>query len=371
MGPSPMKITAIRTHWFNLPLPEPIGTAIHRVEAISGMAVFVDTDAGVTGEGLLWCMGVRRLPVLEAMVHSLAPVVVGRDPAGISGIWGEMWRDINFFGHKGVTLFGIAAIDMALWDIAGKSRDEPVHRLLGSARDRIRAYHSGGLWVSMSTDELVAQAKAFVADGFRAMKMRFGKPSVTEDIERLAAVRAAIGPDIELMADANQGFSVSRAIRQGRALEGYDLVWFEEPVQAYDLEGSARVAAEIDTPIASGETEYARYGFRDMLERKSADVLMPDLERVGGISEYIRVANMAAAYDVPVSPHLYSEHAAQLCAAIPNTNYAEYMPWFAPLFRERLDFVDGDLMVPARPGLGFNFDPAALEQFKVDRQEIG
>ena len=362
-----MKITDIRTHWVDIPLPEPIGTAIHRVEAISGIAVFIDTDAGVTGEGLMWCMGTRRLPLLDAMVMSLAPVVVGRDPSEISGIWSDMWADINFFGHKGVTLFGIAAIDMALWDIAGKSRGEPVHRLLGTARDRIRAYHSGGLWVSLSTDELVAQAKSFVADGFRAMKMRFGKPTVAEDIERLAAVREAIGPDIDLMADANQGFSVSRAIRQGRAIEPYNLVWFEEPVQAYDLEGSARVAAEIDTPIASGETEYARYGFRDMLERKSADVLMPDLERVGGFSEYIRVANMAAAFDVPVSPHLYTEQAAQLCAAVPNCEYSEYMPWFSVLYREDLEFVDGDLMVPDRPGLGFTFDPEALEKYNVER----
>jgi L-alanine-DL-glutamate epimerase-like enolase superfamily enzyme len=361
-----MRVTDVRTHWFSVPLETPIGTAIHRIDTISGIAVFLDTETGVSGEALLWCLEDRRLPVLEAMVKSLAPVVVGRDASEINGIWADMWRDINFFGHKGVTLFGIAAVDMALWDIAGKARDEPVHRLLGTTRDRIRAYHSGGLWVSMTTDELVTQAKSYVADGFRAMKMRFGKPTVAEDIERLAAVREAIGPDIDLMADANQGFSVSRAIRQGRAAERYNLVWFEEPVQAYDLEGSARVAAEIDTPIASGETEYARYGFRDMLERKSADVLMPDLERVGGISEYIRVANMAAAFDVPVSPHLYTEHAAQLCAALANTNYAEYMPWFAPLYREELVFEDGDLVVPDRPGLGFSFDPEALQRYKVE-----
>jgi L-alanine-DL-glutamate epimerase-like enolase superfamily enzyme len=303
--------------------------------------------------------------VLDAMIHGLAGRVVGRDPHETSGIWRDLWAEVNFFGHKGITLFGIGAIDMALWDMVGKAHDEPAHRLLGTTRARVPAYHSGGLWVSLDTDALVAEAKDFVAQGFRAVKMRLGRPSVAEDAERVAAVRAAIGPDIALMADANQGFGVARAIREGRALESYQLTWFEEPVQAYDLEGSARVAAEIDTPIASGETEYARYGFRDMLERKSADVLMPDLQRVGGISEFVRVAHMAAAFDVPVSPHVYTEQSLQLCAALDNVSYAEYMPWFSPLYREALEFDGGEIVVPDRPGLGFRFDPDAVARFRL------
>ena len=182
----------------------------------------------------------------------------------------------------------------------------------------------------------------------------------------MAAVRAAIGPKIGLMADANQGLTVPHAIRLGRRLEAFDLVWFEEPVQAYDLEGSARVAAELDTPIASGETEYGRYGFRDMLERRSADVLMPDLERVGGITEWVRVAHMAAAHDVPVSPHLFTEHCLQLCGALSNVSYAEHMPWFAPIFQEPVEMVDGALLIPDRPGLGFRFDPDAVGRYAVD-----
>jgi L-alanine-DL-glutamate epimerase-like enolase superfamily enzyme len=168
------------------------------------------------------------------------------------------------------------------------------------------------------------------------------------------------------MADANQGLSVSHAIRLGRRLEAFDLVWFEEPVQAYDLEGSARVAAEIDTPIASGETEYGRYGFRDMLERKSADVLMPDLERVGGVTEWMRVAHMAASHDVPVSPHLFTEHSLQLCGAVSNLEYAEHMPWFRPLFADQVQMVDGDLLIPDVPGMGFRFDPDAVERFAIE-----
>jgi L-alanine-DL-glutamate epimerase-like enolase superfamily enzyme len=360
-----MKITALRIVQVELPLATPIRTSIHYVESIGCVLLSMDTDEGPVGEGLVWSLGTRRLDTLEAMIQSLAVKIIGRDPHEHAGLWAEMWGDVNFFGAKGITLFAIGAIDMALWDLVGKAHELSVCRLLGQCRDRVRAYHSGGLWVSMSIDELQAQARDFLGQGYRAMKMRLSKPSVGEDIERVAAVREAIGPDIDLMADANQGFTVNHAIRMGRALEPYNLVWFEEPVRAHDLAGSARVAAEIDTPIASGETEYARYGFRDMLERGSADVLMPDLERVGGITEFVKVAHMAEAFDIPVSPHVYTEQCLQLCGALNNINYSEFMPWFAPLYNESTELVDGDLLIPDRPGLGFTFNPEAIARMRL------
>jgi len=363
--PATVKVTQIRTVQVQIPFERPLRTSIHHVEGVDAVLLFVDTDAGITGESYLFAFGAAKLGVLEGMVRSLEHHLIGKDPHMRQQVWTEMWRDINFLGHKGVPVFAVSALDAAAWDIVGKAHGLAVHKMLGGARGRIPAYHSGGLWVSMSVDELVAEAKAFVADGYRAVKMRLGKKNLSEDVERVAAVREAIGPDVALMADANQGFSVNHAIRLGRAIEPYHLAWFEEPVQAYDLEGSARVAAEIDTPIASGETEYARYGFADMLERRSADVLMPDLQRVGGISEFMKVAHMAEAKDVPVSPHLFTEQCLQLCGAIANCNYAEYMPWFEPLYHERLVLEDGELLIPDRPGLGFTFDPEAVARFRV------
>jgi len=360
-----MKITAVRTEKVVIPFDKPIGTAIHRITGVSAVLVWVETDQGITGESYLWAIGPHRLGVLEAMVALLGEKMIGKDPRDTMARFDEMWDEINFLGHKGVSIFGIAAIDCACWDILGKSLGASVSRLLGRRRDRVRAYASGGLWASRSMDELVAEAKDLVAQGFKAVKMRIGKPDIGEDVERVAAVREAIGPGIDLMADANQGLTVNHAIRLGRRIEPYDLVWFEEPVQAYDLEGSARVAAEIDTPIASGETEYARYGFRDMLERKSADILMPDLERVGGVTEWMRVASMAASYDVPVSPHIFTEQSLQLCGAASNVPYSEHMPWFKSLFREQMEMVDGDILIPDRPGFGFSFDPEVVARHKV------
>jgi L-alanine-DL-glutamate epimerase-like enolase superfamily enzyme len=360
-----MKITKLRTMAVQVPLEKPIRTAIHSIKTAGCLLVMVDTDAGVTGEGLLFTLNGKRLAMLDEMVRSLEPLILGRDPHFTERFWREAWADTNFVGQSGVPVFGIAAIDCALWDIKGKAAGLPIYRLLGAYRDKVPAYASGGLWLSLSIDELVAETEQFRAAGFRAMKMRLGSPDPDTDIERVRAVRAAIGPGIALMADANQSLTSDRAIRLGRRLEQFDLTWFEEPLPAYDHEGEARIAAALDTPIASGETEYTRYGFRRMLELKSADILMPDLERVGGVSEFVKVAHMAQAYDVPVSSHIFSEMSVQILGALANANYLEHMPWLAPLYNEPLEIKDGDALVPERPGWGFTFDMKAAERFKM------
>ena len=360
-----MKITQIRTQPVEIPFDKPLGTSIHRIKSVAALLVWIDTDEGITGESYLWVIEKHKLPVLLEMVRSLEPVVKHKNPLDIAARFDDMWNEINFLGHKGVTIFGIAAIDWACWDIKGKALGVSIGDLLGRKRDKIPAYASGGLWTSMGITELQAEAKSFLSQGFKAMKMRVGLPDIGEDIERVAAVRSTIGNDIALMVDANQGLNVTKAIRLGRELEKYNLAWFEEPLQAYDLAGSAVVANALDTPIASGETEYTRYGFHDMLERKSADILMPDLERVGGVSEWLKVAHMASAQDIPVSPHIFTEHSLQLCAAVSNVNYAEHMPWFTELFNEKMELVNGDIIIPQRPGMSFSFDPDAVGRFTI------
>jgi L-alanine-DL-glutamate epimerase-like enolase superfamily enzyme len=360
-----MKIIDLRTIRAELPLQRSIRTAIHDIRSVGALLVTLEGGDGLVGEGYLFVPGTRQLRVLEEMVLSLKPLVIGADPEFSEALWRSLWSGINFYGHKGISVFALSAIDMAVWDLRGKALGKPIHRLLGGCHSTVPTYASGGLWLGASIDELVAEARSFIAAGFRAMKMRLGKPRIEEDVERVAAVRQAIGPDIALMADANQGFTVDHAIRLGRRLEAFGLAWFEEPVPAYDLEGSARIAAALDTPIASGETEYARYGFRDMLERKAADVLMPDLGRVGGVSEFVRVAHMADAVDVPVSSHIYTEQSIGLVAALGNATYLEHMPWFETLFRERLELREGRVLVPERPGFGFTFDPDAVERYRL------
>jgi L-alanine-DL-glutamate epimerase-like enolase superfamily enzyme len=351
-----MKVTRVETRCVTVKLDKPIGSALGQLHSFGCILVFVHCDSGIVGENLIFTLNARRTRVLQTMVEEMADLVIGRDAGHIAGFWARAWRDINFLGHKGVPVVGISALDGALWDALGKMSNLPIYRILGGAQDRVPVYHSGGLWLSSSDKELVAEAERFAAAGFTAMKMRLGSPEPATDVARVRAVRTAIGPKIKLMADANQGLTESQAIRLGRALEEFDLTWFEEPLPAWDLDGLARVAAALDTPIASGETEYTRYGFRRMLELRSADILMPDLQRVGGVSEFIRVGHMAESYDIPVSSHLFPETSLQVLGALANTIYLEYMPWFSKLYNETIKFAEGQAIVPERPGWGFTFN---------------
>jgi len=360
-----MKITGLRCVQVEIPLEKPIRTAIHDVRTVGCVLVYLDTDEGLSGEAYNFTMNAVRLDVLQAMIESLAPHVVGKDPSDVEKIWEAMWRDINFFGHKGVTIFAISSLDTACWDLIGKAAGLPLYKLFGACRDAVDVYASGGLWLSLSIDELVEEAGAFLAQGFRAMKIRVGKERMDEDVERVAAVREAIGPDVALMADANQGFTVSHALRLGRRLEEFRLDWFEEPVPAWDLEGHAAVAAALDTPIASGETEYTRYGMRDMLKAKAADILMPDLQRIGGLTEFRRVANLASSFDIPISTHIFTEQSLSIAGSATNCIYLEHMPWFECLYRERMSLVDGRMAMPQGDGLGFNFEPDAVERYRI------
>jgi L-alanine-DL-glutamate epimerase-like enolase superfamily enzyme len=359
-----MKVTAVETRTVVLPLSEPIGSALGTIERLGCVLVTVRTDQDIAGENLLFTLNDRRTRVLRQMVIDLGDLVVGQDAGHIADFWARAWKDINFLGHKGVAVMGISAIDGALWDVLGKQAGLPLYRLLGGARNRVPAYHSGGLWLSLSVDELVQQARSFLDQGFRAMKMRLGMPNPADDIARVRAVREAIGPGVTLMADANQGLTEAQAIRLGRRLEEFNLAWFEEPLPAWDVEGLARVSAALDTPIASGETEYTRYGFRRMLDLRSADILMPDLQRVGGVSEFMRVGHMAESHDIAVSSHLFPETSIQLLGALSNAIYLEYMPWFSDLYCERLAFEGGHAVVPERPGWGFTFNQDYIRHLK-------
>jgi L-alanine-DL-glutamate epimerase-like enolase superfamily enzyme len=285
-----MKVTRVETRCVTVKLDKPIGSALGQLHSFGCILAFVHCDSGVVGENLIFTLNARRARVLQVMVEEMADLVIGRDAGHIAGFWARTWKDANFLGHKGVPVVGISALGGALWDALGKMSNLPLYRILGGAQEPV--YHSGGLWLSSSDKELVAEAERFAAARFRAMKMRLGSTEPATDVARVRAVRAAIGPKIKLRADANQGLTESQAIRLGRQLEEFDLTWFEEPLPAWDHDGLARVAAALDTPIASGETEYTRYGFRRMLELRSADILMPDLQRVGGVSEFIRVGHM-------------------------------------------------------------------------------
>ncbi len=360
-----MKITKLTTIPVNVPLEKPIATAIHDIRSVGCVLVSLETDEGISGESYIFTINAARLKAFDEMIQSFAPLIEGRNPHYVEAVWQDIWSAINPIGHKGVTISALSALDIACWDLVGKAADKPLHHLFGACRDHVKTYASGGLWLSYSIEELEHEAQSFIDQGFRAMKIRVGNIKADMDVERVAAVRKVVGPDIELMVDANQAFTAKQAIRLGRKLEEFGLVWFEEPVPAYDLTGHADVRAALDTPVASGETEYTRYGMKAMIEARACDVLMPDLQRIGGFSEFHKSAALAAAYDIPVSTHIFTEHSLSLAGSTTNCISVEHMPWFAPLFAEPLKVHDGMLEIPNRAGSGFTFSPDAIKQYRI------
>lgn len=358
-------IARLTTSIVDLPLDPPLGTAIHAMSSAGCVLVDIETDEGVVGQGYVFVINADRIGAFDETIRGFSRYVIGRSVHETEAIWHDVWRAINPTGHKGITISALSAIDVACWDAAAKSIDLPLHRMFGACREEVDTYASSGLWLTASIDELLVEAQAFLDQGFRAMKLRIGNDDSADDVARVRALREAIGDDVGLLVDANQKFTPKQAIRLGRQLEEFNLTWFEEPVAAYDLEGHAQVTAALDTPIASGETEYTRFGVQSMIETKSADVLMPDLQRMGGYSEFRKAAATAAAQNKPVSSHFFTEHSLAIAGSTENCISVEHIDWFAPLFNEEMELRDGLLQIPDRPGAGFTFDPKAVSRFAL------
>ena len=358
-----MKITGLRTIVVDLPINPPIMSAIFAIHSTSCILCFLETDQGLVGEGLVHAINGLRVKVLYEMVRSLEPLVLGLDPTLGGSFNARAWKELNFLGYEGVTIQAMAGIDMALWDLRGKAAGLNVAHLIGAARTRLPVYASGGLWLSSSIDELQREAETFLRQGFRAMKVRVGPGNPNAMVERVRAVREAIGPNVGLMVDANQQLTVPEAIRLGRMMEELSLTWFEEPVPYHHHEGEATIAAALDTPLASGETVHSHRGILRMLQAKAADVLMPDVQRMGGPTEFLKAGALCEAFSVPISSHLFTEMSLPLLAGLNAGYYLEHMPWFSELYGRAIEpDAEGFAVVPDAPGWGVSFDPAAIER---------
>ena len=361
----PVLIDRIETTLVDLPLRAPVGTAIHSITSVGCVLVQLTTSDGVVGQSLIFTINSDRLRSFDEMVGGLASLAVGHGVHESAAIWESAWAAVNPTGHKGVTVSAMSAIDVAVWDAYARSIGQPLHHVFGACRSDVDTYASSGRWRSASLDDLQAEAQAFVAAGFRAIKVRIGSDTIAADVARVQAVRDAVGDDIGILADANQAFTPKQAIRLGRRLEEFDLVWLEEPVPAGDFAGHADVRAALDTPVASGETEYTRFGMQAMIEARAADVLMPDLQRIGGYTEFQRAAAAADAQHVPVSSHFFTEYSLALAGSLPNCISVEHIDWFAPLFNEQIELRNGRLAIPDRPGHGFTFDENAIDRHRI------
>ena len=331
--------------------------------------VHIKTDAGV--EGLGQSAGSRA--VRAVVEHDLKEVLLGQDPFCIEKLWNDMFWRVRGFGRKGVAFCAISAVDIGLWDLKAKALDLPLYRLLGPYTDSVPVYGSGG-WTNFTEEELVREQTGYVERGFRSVKMKVGKDfgkSEGEDLERLEAVRKAVGDDVEILVDANNGYYAKQAIRMSKEFEEYDVGWFEEPVLADDIEGLAEISRATTIPVATGEHEYTKYGFKDLIARGGADIVQPDIGRVGGVTEWMKVAHLAHSFNLPVAPHAYQLVHLHVACATPNLRIVEYLGvsergdrvWYTE-FPEPVDGMWSPY--PDRPGLGLELDPDTVKRLSVD-----
>jgi L-alanine-DL-glutamate epimerase-like enolase superfamily enzyme len=387
-----MKIAAIRTIALSAPVDPPYASASGVQSRRGGLLVEVETDSGIVGIGEAGLGGGATATVID---KDLAPMLVGEDPLMIEGLWQKMFARTRQYGRRGVVMQGISGIDIALWDIAGKVAKLPVYKLLGACRDRVEAYASGGFYQEGKTAaDLAGEAEGYRARGFKGMKMKVGRnPSTqthlrelignkgfcevdpSEDLARVAAVRQALGPHAKLMVDVNCAWSPAFAIEMGRAMERYNLYWIEEPVATDDIEGSARVADALATPIAGYETEMGLYAFRELISRGAVDIVQLDIAWSGGFSEGRRIAAYAGAHHRMVAPHAFAGAvllvaSLHFAAAIPNGLVLEWdqnpNAIRDELLKEPLRLEsDGTVKLPERPGLGIELDRSAVERYRV------
>jgi L-alanine-DL-glutamate epimerase-like enolase superfamily enzyme len=327
--------------------------------------VEVSTDDGAVGLGYSYTIGTGGTAVHALLRDYLLPRLVGQDSRLVEGVWRDLFASTRATTVGAITSLALAAVDTALWDLRCIRAGEPLWRVAGGFRPRVPLYDTEGGWLHLTTDELVVGAKAAVDAGWNGIKVKVGKPTAHEDLERLMAVRAAVGPRFDLMVDANQSMTAAEAIRRAEAFAPVDLFWLEEPLPADDVEGHVRLARSTSIPIAVGESMYSIAQFRDYLERGAASIVQVDVARVGGITPWLKVAHMAEAFNVDVCPHFLMELHVSLVAAIPNGRYVEHIPQLRAITTAEMTVQSGQGVAPEAAGLGIAWDRDAMDDRRV------
>jgi L-alanine-DL-glutamate epimerase-like enolase superfamily enzyme len=367
------QITAIRARAISVPLDAATSLSNRLVTERHYGLVELEGDDGFKGLGFCYVgnAGGRLFP--EAVAGLLAPVLLGQDPYRVEGLWQEMYQQALLQGRAGTVMRAISALDTAMWDRNARAASLPLYKFLGAVHgESVPAYASGGYYVAGKTPKhLAAEMAGYVEAGYTAVKMKVGKGDLKDEEARIAAAREAIGPDVILMLDANNAWSdLPTALRFVRMYEKYDPYYIEEPFGPDDIENHLRLAMATPVNVATGEIEVGRWRFKEWIERGAAIILQTDACVCGGISEFRRIAATAASFSLTVMPHWFHDLHAHLVAATPNARYVEYFPDdqvlnFRRLVDAQLEFRDGRLMLPQRPGLGFGFDAAALDRYAL------
>lgn len=344
-----MKVTEIEVSVHSVkPNPDPIRDALQSLPGAGSVEVQIRTDEGGTGTGTVYLGRIPGSPeTLAGLIENeLKPVVLGSDPVFVRRTHQAMLRETEYHGYRGLTMFGVAVLDTALWDCLGRVHGVPCWQLWGGLRERIPAYAMVG-WLNYDDDQVQEICARAVEMGFRGVKIKVGYPTLKEDVRRVNIVRQVVGDRIDLMVDANQSLDVAEAVRRGRAFEELGCRWWEEPIPADDLDGYARLASSLDIPVATGENLYTREDFARFFKREAVDVVQPDLRRAGGPTTLLQIGAMADAFRIPYASHGGDPVQVNVMACLPNAVYLETglnLP--VPL-------VDGCVEIPKGPGFSW------------------
>lgn len=324
------------------------------------------TDAdGATGVGYSYTIGTGGSAIVALLRDTLAPRLLGREAEAVEGVWRDLLYSTHATSVGAITSLALAAIDTALWDLRCRRANLPLWRMAGGAKGSVPLYTTEGGWLHIDTQALVDDALAAQAQGFAGSKVKIGRPHLSEDRARLMAVRNAVGDAYEIMTDANQGFSLPEARRRARVLEQAGVAWFEEPMPADDIASHAQLAAGTPVPIAVGESMYSISQFKDYLMAGAASIVQADVARIGGITPWLKVAHMAEAHNIPICPHFLMELHVSLVCAVPNAPWLEYIPQLDLITGQSMRIEKGRAIPSDAPGLGIDWDWAAIEREQV------
>jgi len=359
---SKLDIRALRVRPVCVPMRLPLQTATGIVDIAPLVLLDLETTAGITGRSYLFAVNRLFLKPLVALCETMGEMVKG-DPVAPFDIEKKLRQKHTLLGVHNIVLFAMAGIDMAAWDAYAQSLGQPLVKVLGGTPRPIKAYNSKGLGI-MPVKPLAKEAEALVKEGFSAVKLRLGRADAKDDLAALRAVKKAIGPDITLMSDFNQGLSVNDAILRGRMLDDEGgLYWIEEPTRADDFEGNARIAAELATPVQIGENFMGPEQMAQALAAGACDYAMPDAQRIGGVTGWMRAAALAQGAGMEMSSHLFPEVSCHLLAVTPTCHWLEYVDWAEPILETPVSRKDSHVLVPSGPGVGMKWDEKAVKKY--------
>ena len=356
-----LTIKSLRAVPVMAPMTYVLGTSAGTVRSAPLLLVDLETEEGITGRAYQFCYVPAAARALIVFLNDMLEAVRGEIVAPVD-LWSRLARRYTLIGVQGVVRMGMSLIDVASWDALAQGAGKPLANVLGASPRPVPAYNSNGLGL-MPAPALADEAEKLLAGGFRAVKLRLGYPTLAEDIAAVRAVRKRIPDTVALMVDYNQALSVAEAMKRGRALDAEGVYWIEEPVRHDDYEGCAALARDLATPIQIGENFSLVYDMQKALAAGACDYVMPDLERIGGVTGWQRASGLAQAKALPMSSHLYPEVSVHLLAASPSAHWLEYVDWLQPFLEEPLRIVDGMAVPSGRPGIGLAWNDEIVRKF--------